>query len=215
MELLKKLRINADKPLWLINMPYNPGDIFTNLVVKEKLSREKPIGQIILFAVDSKTLAYELPRLTDYIAHETLFWICYPKKSGSLTSDLILMKSWDIVIQSGYRGQTSVSFDDDWTAMRFTNAPRKKPSDCDKPMAERKAEGIDYVNRTVQLPDDALAAVNNYKGMDAFFNSLSFTCKKEYVTAIADAKKADTRKRRIEKTVEMLLQKMNAKSGLR
>ena len=213
MELLKKLRIDIDKPLWLINLPDKLEPVFSGLNIKEKPGREKPIGQVILFALDSRALAYELTRLTDYISHDTLFWICYPKKSGSFTSDLILMKSWDIMLQSGYRGQTSVSFDNDWTAMRFTNAPRKKPSDCEIPMAERKAEGIDFVNRTVQLPADALAAVNKYKGMNDFFNSLSFTHKKEYVTAITDARKEETRKRRIEKTVEMLLQKMIAKSA--
>ncbi len=213
MELLKKLRINIDQPLWVINAP---GDdclhLFEQCIIKQKLSGNKPVSQLVLFAVDGKTLAHYLPLLTNYISPETLFWICYPKKSGAITSDLIQMKAWDIVFKSGYRGQTSISVNDNWTGMRFTNAPKKTATICDLPIEERKVEGIDFVNRIVQLPADAIAAMNKYKGMVAFFNAMSFTHKKEYMQAIADAKKEETRKRRIEKTIEMLQQKMTAKS---
>jgi hypothetical protein len=211
-DLLKKLRINTDQPLWLINAPEDCIDLFADLVIKKKTGKEKPVGQLIFFAKDSKELTHYLVLLADYIGPDTLFWICYPKKTGAISSDMVQMKSWDIVFQSGYRGQTSVSINDDWTGLRVTNAPRKKPSDCDLPMEERKAEGIDYVNRTVQLPTDAQAAVNKIKGLSDYFYAQSFTCKKEYVTAITDAKKEETRKNRIEKMIETLLPKMHAKA---
>ncbi len=211
MELLKKLRLSIDKPLWLINAPDNCIDYFAGYTIKQKPGKEKPVGQLILFAKSGDELNSYLIKLADYIGHDTLFWICYPKKTGSIQSDLILMKTWDIVFNSGYRGQTSVSIDDDWTGMRFTNAPRAKPSDCDLPMEERKHEGIDYVKRTTTLPKDALAAVNKYKGLADYFYGQSFTCQKEYVMAITEAKKPETRTKRIEKMVEMLLPKMHAK----
>lgn len=211
MDLIKKLRVAADKPLYVINAPSGYPEIFEDIVVKQKLGKEKPVAQLILFAADSNELTHYLPRLADHIGHDTLFWIWYPKKSGSISSDLVLMKTWDIVFNSGYRAQTSVSVDKDWTGLRFTNAPRKKPSDCDIPMEERKAEGIDYVKRTVTLPKDAQASVDKHKGLSEYFYAQSFTCKKEYLTAITDAKKPETRTRRIEKMIEMLLPKMHAK----
>ena len=212
MELLKKLRISIDQPLWLINEPDDCRDLFSGCDIKQKLAGSKPVGQLVFFALDGKTLAVQLPKLAPYISHDTVFWICYPKKTGAIASDLVLMKPWDVVFNSGFRGQTSVSVNDDWTGMRFTNAPRKTPSICDLPMEERKMEGIDFVNRTVQLPADAQAALNKYKGLAAFFDAMAFTHKREYVQAIAEAKKPETRVRRIEKMVEMLLQKMSDKS---
>lgn len=211
MDLLKKLRINIDKPLWVINAPANCLSLFEQLTIKKKTGKEKAVGQLILFATDSKELTHYLPILAPHISPETLFWIAYPKKSGAISSDLILMKSWDSVFQSGYRPQTSVSINDDWTGMRVTNAPAKKPSTYNLAPEERNIEGIDFVKRTVQLPADALAAVNKYKGMAAFFNSMSFSHKREYVTAIAEAKKEDTCRRRIEKMVALLQQKMHIK----
>ncbi len=211
MDLLKKLHMAADKPIWLINAPANCLGYFAGYNMKHKPGKVKPIEQLLLFVMDSKELTGQMHRLAGYIAHNTLFWICYPKKTGSISSDLVLMKSWDVVFNSGYRGQTSVSIDDDWTGLRITNAPRKKPSDSDLPMTERKAEGIDFINRTVNLPADAQAAVDARKGLSAYFYSQSFTCKKEYLDAITQAKKPETRTRRIEKMVEMLLLKMHAK----
>lgn len=211
MELIKKLRITTDKPLWLINAPEQVQGYFADFDVKLKAGRQKPVEQLMLFAMDSKDLAERLRQLADYIGHETLFWICYPKKSGAIQSDLILMKSWDILSVYDYRGQGSVSIDGDWSGLRVTNAPRTKPSDCDVPMIERKAEGIDFVNRTVTLPADAQAAIDQHKGLSDYFYGQSFTCKKEYQEAIIQAKKPETRARRIEKMIEMLLPRMQAK----
>src|SRR3954466_1563169 len=109
MELLKKLRINTDQPVWIINLPDSSRPLFEQLDIKEKTGKVKPVGQLLLFTTDSKELTHELVRLADYIGHDTLFWICYPKKSGAISSDLVEMKSWDHVFQSGYRGQSSAA----------------------------------------------------------------------------------------------------------
>lgn len=208
MELLKKLRINTGKPLWLINAPADCRSLFEEATIKEKLSGKTPVDQLVLFAADSGVLARWLPLLAGYISHDTLFWIAYPKKSGAIVSDLIQMKAWDIVFQSGYRGQSSAAINDDWSGLRVTNAPKSKPTICDLPMDERKVEGIDFVNRTVQLPPDALAAARKHPGVEAAFNALSFTHKKEHVQAIVEAKKEETRARRIEKMIAMVSTKM-------
>ena len=211
MDLLKKLRVKADQPLWLINAPDACYSFFSGLDIKEKLPAKKAVGQLLLFVYSAKELDHYLSVASPNISHDTLLWICYPKKSGAYTSDLIEMKSWDTVFNSGYRGQGSVSINDDWSGLRLTNAPRKEPSLADLPMEERKVEGIDFVKRTVQLPADAIAVVNKHKGLLAYFDSLAFTHKKEHVMAILDAKKEETRMRRIEKMVEMLQQKMTSK----
>lgn len=211
MDLLKKLRLNTAKPLWLINAPADCAEYFTDFKISKKLGKEKPVPQLLLFTLDSGELHHYLSIVADHVGHETVFWILYPKKSGAISSDLIQMKHWQIVTTYGYRGQTSVSLNDDWSGIRFTNAPRTKPSDRDVPITERKTVGIDYVQRTVQLPPDAHAALQQHKGLSEYFYAQSFTCKKEYAISIIDAKKPETRTKRIEKMIEMLLPKMHAK----
>jgi uncharacterized protein YdeI (YjbR/CyaY-like superfamily) len=78
-------------------------------------------------------------------------------------------------------------------------------------MEERQIEGIDFKSRTVTLPVDAERAISEHPGMIEFFNAMAFTHQKEYVTAIAEAKKPETRANRIVKTITMLQNKMDAK----
>jgi hypothetical protein len=213
MELLQKLRIKTDEPLWLVNAPDDVLPLFASLEIKTKLGKQKPVRQLLVFAYNSADLMQYLPVMADYVGHETLLWICWPKKTGAYKSDLVQMAAWNVVFDAGYRGQTSVSIDDNWTGLRVTNAPPKKPSTYALPIEERKDEGIDYVHRTVQLPPDAQAEVEKHAGLADYFYAQSFTCKKEHVMAIHDAKKEDTRRRRIEKMIEMLQQKMHAKAA--
>ncbi|GAA4462305.1 YdeI/OmpD-associated family protein [Nemorincola caseinilytica] len=214
MELIKKLRLDTTEPLWIVDAPTDVDSILPSVALSARPGRTKPVKQLMLFARDSAHLCAQLPVLAPYIGHDTLFWICYPKQTGSMASDLIKMAAWEAVFAAGYRGQTSVSVNDDWTGMRFTNAPRKKPSQAGLPPEERKVEGIDFVRRTVQLPADALAVLSQHKGVVAAFEAMSFSHKKEYVMAITEAKKPETRASRIEKMVPMI-QKIMAEKELK
>ena len=60
----------------------------------------------------------------------------------------------------------------------------------------------DDEERTVEVPDDLRAALD--ADLLAFFDSLSFTHRREYVEWIEEAKREETRRRRVEKAVELL-----------
>lgn len=62
--------------------------------------------------------------------------------------------------------------------------------------------------RVVEVPDDLARLLDHHPEVCAYFDGLSFTHRKEYVQWITSAKKPDTRQRRIEKTLEMLLEKI-------
>ncbi len=65
----------------------------------------------------------------------------------------------------------------------------------------------DTEERIVVLPEDALKALRKYKEAESVYEKLSYTHRREYVTWIESAKKEETRIRRIEKFIEMLLEK--------
>lgn len=62
----------------------------------------------------------------------------------------------------------------------------------------------DVEERTVEIPDDFQEALNNNEKALKSYEKLSFTKKKEYITSITNAKKAETRINRIEKAIEKL-----------
>ena len=59
----------------------------------------------------------------------------------------------------------------------------------------------DTAERTVPVPDDLRAALDA-AGLGVAFDALSFSHRREYVRWIDEAKKPDTRARRVAQTVE-------------
>jgi Bacteriocin-protection, YdeI or OmpD-Associated/Domain of unknown function (DUF1905) len=62
---------------------------------------------------------------------------------------------------------------------------------------------LDEAARTVEVPDDAAKALESAK-LRKKFDALAFTHQKEYVRAITEAKKPETRSKRIEGMLEKL-----------
>jgi uncharacterized protein YdeI (YjbR/CyaY-like superfamily) len=68
-------------------------------------------------------------------------------------------------------------------------------------------EIFNWVNPTtkeVKLPDDLAAALKKNKKKAAYFETLSFTNKKEYIEWIVTAKQEKTRTERVTGTIERL-----------
>lgn len=202
MDLLKKLRVKEEAPVHLINAPSDCLPLFEGLQLKTSLPGKTAASQLILFAENSEVLNRYIHKLEGKLAKDVLFWIAYPKKSGSIQSDLIRNKGWEVTFEF-YDGVSSVSINEDWTGMRFKH--KGSANSGWVPVEERQTEGIDYIARTVVLPADALKAMKGCKGLEEFFYSMAFTHKKEYVLSIVEAKKPETRQRRIEKMIEMVL----------
>jgi hypothetical protein len=63
----------------------------------------------------------------------------------------------------------------------------------------------DNEERIVEAPDDLKMLLGKNKAAQKFFDSLSFTNRKEYAVWISSAKKEETRVKRLEQTLEKLL----------
>jgi hypothetical protein len=82
----------------------------------------------------------------------------------------------------------------------------KKPGDNVHMVIEEDLE-----ERTVEVPQDLQELLKKDSVAQTFFQKLSFSHQKEYVQWIDSAKKPETRMTRIQKTVEMLQQKLSLK----
>jgi hypothetical protein len=63
---------------------------------------------------------------------------------------------------------------------------------------------LDSASRTVEVPDDLQAALNSSATAAAAWGKLSYTHRKEHVRSVLDAKKTETRTRRIAAVVAKL-----------
>jgi hypothetical protein len=65
---------------------------------------------------------------------------------------------------------------------------------------------LDTEERVVEIPPDLQNAFAGSAKAEKFFNSLSYTNRKEYASWITSAKKVETREKRLTETIEKLLQ---------
>jgi hypothetical protein len=65
---------------------------------------------------------------------------------------------------------------------------------------------LDTEPRLIEIPPDLARALKKEKAAQARFDSLSYTHRREYVTHITEAKREETRAKRIARTIEILKQ---------
>ncbi len=66
---------------------------------------------------------------------------------------------------------------------------------------------VDTQTRTVEVPEDLTAALANHPELEKAFAAFAYSHRKEFVDWIIQAKRPETRARRIEKSLEMIAAK--------
>jgi hypothetical protein len=120
-----------------------------------------------------------------------------------------MASGWAVYAGSPWQPVASISISDTWTGIRFKNSPDLEQRRKDRPEeALHDADGavvVDRVNRVIYPPRDFAQALSKHPGARAFFETLSFTNKKEYVVWIVEAKKKETRDKRLILALEKLV----------
>ncbi len=203
--LAKKLRMQSGQRVIIMNAPDDYMDELGQLPSGVTIET-KPEGEfdfVHLFAANQAELASLGPIALRIVKPDGLLWISYPKKSGTIKTDLSRDTGWDVIHDAGFDGISLISINDTWSAMRFrpfdhVKTKRQKPG---IPASEKPKPGQD---RVIVVPDDLLAALNQSSAAKAQFERLSYTNKKEFVNWITGAKKAETRENRLAKTIDKL-----------
>jgi len=63
---------------------------------------------------------------------------------------------------------------------------------------------VDGAERTVDIPPELASALAESPDLEARFNALAFTYRKEFARWVGEAKKAETRERRLAKAIDMI-----------
>jgi hypothetical protein len=209
--LAKKLQMKPNTRWLLHNAPANYLESLEPLPDNVEIAHNTAgsFNGIQLFVTNSVELADELKVIAPLLKNDTILWIIYPKKNSGITTDLEMMSSWDAPTQYGIRPVASVAVNEVWTALRFRPADQVKVS-AGRNDAVRNNEYSAYINvdkKTVILPDDIKASLEQHPNILNWFQQLAYSHKKEYVLWILSAKQEKTRQDRMAKMVEMLINK--------
>jgi hypothetical protein len=203
-----KLRIKPGFTLLALHAPTEFKKGLSGLPPRVKITDTgKEYDQVHWFVLNRAQLEKEMSKILKLVKPGVIIWVYYPKGTSKIQTDLTRDKGWDCLLAEGDKLTwiSLISFNETWSVFGFrarTDEDRKKES---KPAAPR--EIFNWVNpqsKEVKLPDDFSSALNKNKKQASFFESLSFSNKKEYIEWIVTAKREDTRKERITGSIERL-----------
>jgi len=208
LSLAQKLRISPEMKLMTLNAPTGFAGCLGPLPAGVKVSAgSRDYAQIHWFVKSRAQMEKELPKVLGLLKDDTICWIYYPKGSSGIQTDLTRDKGWDVLLGHKHLQWISlISFDETWSAfgMRLqTEADRKKTetrSAKDRPILDY----IDPATKTVRMPEDLEKAMKRSKAAREFYDTLSYTNKKEYVEWVVSAKREETRTERVKGTIEKL-----------
>lgn len=203
-----KLKIKTGDILLTLNEPSEFQKGLKGLPKAVKIIESgKDYNQVHWFVLNRAQLEKEMSKVMKLLKPEVMVWVYYPKGTSKLQTDLTRDKGWDCLMAESDKltWVNLISFNDTWSVFGFrakTDADRKKEA---KPQQEREIfKWADPKTKEVKLPDDLSSALKKNKKASAFFNTLSFTNKKEYIEWIVTAKREETRKERVNGTIDRL-----------
>lgn len=189
----KKLLIKEDSSILVINAP-------TSLNIKSRTSKQAAV--VIAFVKDRKDIELLVPKALRNIKEDDVLWFAYPKKSSGMKTDIHRDQGWEALEKEKFIPVTQISIDETWSALRFKPI-HKIAKITRKVVSEIKIKK--NAPRLIGLPTEleALLAKNGKAKM--FYDSLSFTNRKEYVLWISSAKKTETMEKRLKSTLTKLV----------
>ncbi|MEO6357349.1 MAG: YdeI/OmpD-associated family protein [Ferruginibacter sp.] len=201
--ILEKLQLKDEKNLLIQGLPSTIEKQFIKLSFAKNITpllKIKKIDFALVFAISKQQLRDILKDVLPALNEDAKLWIAYPKQTSKIVSDLSRDCNWECVAQLGYEGVRMISLDHVWCAMRFKKAEKVKHIFEDSV----KLEYVDSQARVITTPPELEELFTENTTARTFFDSLSFTNKKEYVVWITGSKKEDTRTARLKSTIEKL-----------
>jgi hypothetical protein len=208
--LTRKLHLGPGMRFVALNAPDGFKDLLGELPdgAREASTLGGLFDLIVLFATDQKTLATRWPKILASLKDEGILWLAFPKKASGVKSNLGGMNSGEISKGSAWQPVASISIDETWSAVRFKHSPGLEERRARRgEEISYDADGtpcIDRKNRVITPPADLRQLLKRHEKARTFFESLSFTNRREYVEWIIGAKRADTRSQRLTLTLDKL-----------
>ncbi|MBN8675739.1 MAG: YdeI/OmpD-associated family protein [Chitinophagales bacterium] len=203
-----KLRIKANFTLLTLHAPVDFKKGLQSLPAGVKITDNgKEYNQVHWFVLNRAQLEKEMSKVMKLLKPGVTVWVYYPKGSSKIQTDLTRDKGWDCLLAESDKLTwiNLISFNETWSVFGFrakTEADKKKDT---KPKEEREIfKWVNPTTKEVRLPEELSAALKKHKKEAAYFETLSFTCKKEYIEWIVTAKRDETKNERVKGTIERL-----------
>jgi hypothetical protein len=202
--LFEKLQLTNERNLLIQGLPSSIEKQFIKLSYSKNVTPLLKIRKVefaLLFAINTSQLKTILNEVIPVLAEGAKLWIASPKSSSKIVCDLNRSSSWDTLTNDGFECIDEVTLDNVWTAVRFQKNEKASAKE------EELSLNIeaDFAKNLVVPHPELEKMFSRHKKAREFFQGLSETNQQEFLKWIEDAKRQDTKTRRLEATVEKLL----------
>ncbi|MFO0710003.1 MAG: YdeI/OmpD-associated family protein [Sandaracinus sp.] len=172
-----------------------------------------PFDVVLIFVSSAKGLTDHVAKALASLGPDGVLWFAYPKKTSGVVSDLNRDEGWQPLVSRGWGPVAQVAIDATWSAVRF-----KPEASIDRKGAAPQARGaaasktpsssgaLKRPTADLVVPDELADGLRKDKAANATWKTLAPSHRREYVTWITEAKKPETRSRRIAQALTMLAQ---------
>ena len=119
--LYKKLGVKPGSKFGVVNEPEHFWDLIeplpNDVQVFERATQKLDV--LVYFSDEYASIKRRVPTFAKYIEADGGLWLCYPKKSSKLETDLTFEIVQKVGLDTGLVDNKSCAIDDDWTALRF------------------------------------------------------------------------------------------------
>lgn len=208
--LFEKLELKDEKTLLIQGIPSSIEKQFAKLTYAKNVTpllKSKKVEFALVFAINQNQLNNVLKEVFPALNAASKLWVAYPKPTSKIVSDLNRDCTWAFLSQNAYESGDVIEIDNVWVAMRF-----KKNEELAaqlKAIADAKPQvtvvpTVDFEKNLIVPPAELEKVFAKHKKAKEFFTSLSATHQKEYVSWIEEAKRKDTKERRLDAVLEKL-----------
>jgi hypothetical protein len=191
----KKLLIKTDKSVQIINPP-------VGLEITTKFQK-KPFDVVITFVKSKADIIKLSAKAIESIKEDGVLWFAYPKISSGIKTDINRDNGWDVLRKKKFEPVTQIAIDETWSALRFKPVYKIPKMIRQMPMGAKRPK--DLKERVLDLPTELTQLLNKNAKAKNFFDTLSFTNRKEYAVWIGSAKRPETKEKRLTDTLTKLL----------
>jgi Bacteriocin-protection, YdeI or OmpD-Associated len=214
----QKMLMKAGHRVLTVNAPRFYPTLMGGLPEGVRVVKSGEVELVHLFVKDRVELDRHLASAFEAVGAETMLWISFPKLTSGLATDISRDEGWGPVHAAGWEPVTIVSVDDTWSALRFKRSADiparvarvgqaggnpQTPVAVETTVAEPPAK----VERggEVTVPEDFAAALAAAPRARAQFDAMKLSHRREYIDSIEEAKRPETRARRIAAMVDKIV----------
>jgi hypothetical protein len=126
--LVYKLGIKDGFKVYMHNPPTGFHTVLGRLP-KNVVELDKPVPDtdfILIFSQAKKEVGDLYPKMMNYLAPEGVIWVCWPKESAQMKSDLNGKVVRDTGVNNGMNDVKVSSIDDTWSGLKFVRKTKEK-----------------------------------------------------------------------------------------